>query len=363
MEAEATTAGFGEFGTGVWRAWFDRYRRFADATWQRDCPVPGWHTPNRVVREHAAYRVRDFSVRDATGAAGHRPVLIVPPEVNSSAIADFGEGQSLVGGALDAGFERVGAVEWLSATRATRDRDVDDSLETILEGIEALGGPAHLIGLCQGGWEALMVAALCPDRVASLTLVAAPVDFHAGLGTVNLMAQWLPMSVYQALVAAGGGVMRGAYISQGFDSLLPFERFWLKYVTLWNHLDQPAWMDRFHQLNDWYRSPKDLPGPMYLRAVRELFKENRLIHKRFVAFGQTVDLGRVRCPVALVAGSKDHITPSAQVFAARKYVGSRNVLQRLLDAGHVGTFMSHGTLARDWPSIFAWLRGREREQA
>lgn len=363
MEADATTAGFGAWGEGVWQSLFERYQRFADATWQRDCPVPGWHTPNRVVREHPAYRVRDFSAADASRGSAHRPVLIVPPEVNSSAIADFGPGQSLVRAVLGAGFDRVGAVEWLSATDETRHRDVDDSLDTILDGIEALEGPAHLVGLCQGGWEALMVAALRPERVASLTLVAAPVDFHAGLGTVNLMAQWLPISVYQALVAAGGGVMRGAYISQGFDSLLPFERFWLKYVTLWNHLDEQGWMDRFHQLNDWYRCPKDLPGPMYLRAVRELFKENRLIQGRFRAFGRTVDLARVRCPVALVAGSKDHITPAAQVFAARKHVGSRRILERLLEAGHVGTFMSHQTLVRDWPGILDWLLVNEREDA
>jgi poly(3-hydroxyalkanoate) synthetase len=203
-----------------------------------------------------------------------------------------------------------------------------------------------------------VATALRPEMAASLTLVAAPIDFHAGLGAIQFVAQGMPMAAYQALVDLNGGIMKGELISQGFDNLLPFERTFLKALSIWNHLDEDAWMERFGQLEDWYRCPKDLPGPMYLRAVRELFKENRLIAGRFTALGETVKLSRIRCPVALVAGTKDHITPPPQVFAARRAVGSRQVLEVEIPAGHVGTFMGKAALAEHWPEILAWiLRG------
>jgi poly(3-hydroxyalkanoate) synthetase len=331
-----------------------RQRRLAEATWWRRPPEPTWTTPGRVLKEHLAYRVREFgsgSQEDGLGA-----LVIVPPEVNHSAICDFGPGQSLVQAGLDAGFARVLAVEWRSATPETAERDIDDSILTVLEALSLAGGRAHLVGLCQGGWESAIAAALRPEAVRSLTLVAAPIDFHAGLGLVQAMARGLPMSAFRGLVELGGGVMRGAFISGGFDNLLPFERHGLKYLSVWNHLDEADWMARFQQMNDWYRTPKDLPGRMYLRAVRELFKENRLIQGRLVVLGEAVALGRIACPLALVAGSRDHITPPPQVWAAAEHVSSARVLRREIDAGHVGTFMGRTALVEHWPHVLAWLR-------
>ncbi|HOX46726.1 MAG TPA: alpha/beta fold hydrolase [Myxococcota bacterium] len=344
---------------GSARELLDRRRRFAEATCLRRAPAPAWTTPNRVALEHPAYRVRDFS----TGPAGQRgPLLVVPPEVNHSAICDFAPGQSLVAAALRAGFGRVLAVEWRSATPETAGRDIDDSILTILEALALCGGPAHLVGLCQGGWESAIVTALRPERVRSLTLAAAPIDFHAGLGLIQALARGLPMATYRGLVELGGGVMRGQLISQGFDNLLPFERHFLKYLSVWNHLDEEDWLGRFHQMNDWYRAQKDLPGPMYLRAVRELFKENRLVQGRLTVLGEAVDLGRIACPLALVAGRRDHITPPPQVWAAAEHAASSRVLRREIDAGHVGTFMGRQAISAHWPEILAWL-GRDGEEA
>jgi len=236
---------------------------------------------------------------------------------------------------------------------------VDDSLGSIFECIDALGGRVHLLGVCQGGWESACAVALEPDVAASLTLVAAPVDFHAGAGILKFVARGLPQSFYQALVAMGLGRMKGEFISTGFDNLVPFERYWLIPLSVWNHLDDPAWMERYHQLNDWYRARKDLPGPMYLKVVQDLFKDNKLIQGRFVALGRRVDLGRITCPLTLVAGNRDHITPPAQVWAAEGVVGSAQVTRVEIDAGHVGTFMGRSALQDHWPHIAAGMRAAE----
>ena len=343
-----------------------RQRKLLDASVLRQNPGPRWTTANEVVLEELGMRLRDFSGPTAARRARRRkdgsrlPVLVVPPEVNRSFVVDFAPGQSLVQTVLDAGFPRVATIDWRSpppGDRQTAQRDVDDSLGSILDCVEALGGRAHLIGLCQGGWESAMVAALHPEKTASLTLVAAPIDFHAGDGVLHHVASALPMASYAAMVAAGGGTMRGALISAGFDNLLPFERYFLKWLRVWNELDDDRAMERFHQLEDWYRCPKDLPGPMYLRAVRELFKENRLVQGRFVALGRRVDLSDITCPLALVTGTRDHITPPAQTRAVAALVGSTEILDREIPAGHVGTFMGKAALRECWPGILRWLRG------
>ena len=150
--------------------------------------------------------------------------------------------------------------------------------------------------------------------------------------------------------------MSGELISLGFDTLMPFERFFLKPLSVWNHVGDDEWLARYHRLNDWYRAPKDLPGPLYLRAVRELFKENRLVQGRFLCHGQRVDLGRITCPLCLVAGARDHITPPEQLYDAQPCFGSTQVRRVLTQGGHIGTFMGRTELAEHWPPLLAWLR-------
>jgi len=328
-----------------------RQRRFLQATWLRRAPRPTWQTPNRVLLDGPAFALRSFETRGAQAADGGPPVLVVPPEVNASTIVDFAPDQSLVATLLAAGLGQVAVIEWKSASAATAGRTVDDSLAAIFDSVAALGGRVHLLGVCQGGWESACAVGLEPDVAASLTLVAAPIDFHAGAGVLEWVARGLPRAFYQAMVAMGQGRMKGELISTGFDALVPFERYWLIPLSVWNHLDEPDWMARYQSLNDWYRARKDLPGPMYLKVVQDLFKDNLLIQGRFVALGRKVDLARITCPLVLVAGAKDHITPPAQVWAAEAAVGSDRVTRVEIEAGHVGTFMGRAALREHWPRI------------
>ncbi|EQD27264.1 PHB de-polymerase domain-containing protein [mine drainage metagenome] len=54
----------------------------------------------------------------------------------------------------------------------------------------------NLVGLCQGGWMAAMLAARFPDKIASLVLAGSPIDTHAGNGPLVKMVKESPMSFY-----------------------------------------------------------------------------------------------------------------------------------------------------------------------
>ena len=53
---------------------------------------------------------------------------------------------------------------------------IDDYLADLNVLIDEIGAPVDLIGLCQGGWMALVYAARFPGKVRKLVLAGAPVD-------------------------------------------------------------------------------------------------------------------------------------------------------------------------------------------
>src|SRR4051812_2466553 len=189
-------------------------------TWMRTISgrrEPTWSLPNEVVAVSAVTRLRDFSPAAAAGAV---PRLVRPPRAGPpSCIVDYRERQSQVGVALAAGLDRLFVVEWLAATRQTASASIGDYVRSVRDAIRQIGGPVHLVGDCQGGWLASIVAALDPESVASLTVGAAPIDFHAGTGPLLdhvTLARELRGASYRSLVAAGGGVLRGEVMVNGF---------------------------------------------------------------------------------------------------------------------------------------------------
>lgn len=76
--------------------------------------------------------------------------------------------------------------------------------------------------------------------------------------------------------------------------------------------------------------------------------------------GERVDLGRIECPLNLLAGAADHITPADQVFALADYASTPadDVMRDTTAGGHLGLFMGHEALSRHWPPLLAAVRAR-----
>lgn len=332
-------------------------RWFEEVT--RPAPPPTWCTPNEVVFEAPSLRLRAFSRPEemgpgeapAPGSAHEIPVLIITPQVNHSSICDYTPEQSLVRTIQQHGFAKVYATEWKSADLARSDETLDDIMEVVERCIDHIGGRAHLVGLCQGGWMSMLHASLVPEQVQSLVLAAAPIDFHGDKGGIYWLAMTTPMFVYRMLVELGGGVMRGEYIKGGFNNLRFLERYAGNYLLLWSKIDDPAFLKRFRRLYEWYNAPQHIPGAAYLRIVQALFKENRMVKGTLECRGQMVDLSQVEVPLYMIAGERDHITPAGQLFAAPKYTSSKIAHEYVADAGHIGVFMGSKPLRNVWPVL------------
>lgn len=317
--------------------------------------APAWSTPHRATLELHTFTLRDFSIRSDAPA-----VLVLPPYAgHTSVIADFRAGQSLVATLLENGCERVLVTDWRSAAPEMRDYDIDNYLAEINVAVDDLGADVSLVGLCQGGWEAAMYAARFPRKVRALVLAGAPIDTAAGAGPIKEAAQALPMSFFEELVASGRGRLKGAYMLQGFKNMHPEKQYFEKFVELYEHIDDPTYVARFEQFERWYEYTIDLPGRWYLQAVKALFKENRLAKGEFLGLGERLDLRAIRCPLYLLGGRHDDITPPGQVFNAARLVGTprSDIEQASAEGGHIGLFMRRDVLATNWTRIARWLAG------
>ncbi len=352
-------------GTRYWTDAFERGLTPVDviddtARWMRTVSgrrEPTWSLPNTVVSSSPITKLRNFSLPGATAAV---PTLILPPQAgHHSCIVDYSERQSQVGVALQAGCDRLFVVEWLEATAETAGSSIVEYVDSVRDAIAHIGGPVHLVGDCQGGWLAAIVAALDPDSVASLTIGAAPIDFHAGEGplldSIALVAG-LDGAPYRALVKAGGGVLPGEVMVAGFIGLAPEEEG-RKQLDLLLSIHDEEYVRRYADFEDWFKHTQDIAGAFYLWIVEHLFEGNELAHGTLQVGDRTIDLGRIRCPVNVLAGSRDHITPPEQAFALAGLVGTApdQVHCELVDGGHLGLFMGRAALRDHWAPLFASL--------
>ncbi len=327
-----------------------------------DRRVPEWHLPHTTVISTPFAYVHDFSPADAD--PGVVPTLVLPPQAgHSSHVVDFAPGQSQLTTMLDAGLTRLYAMEWRAATAQTRGITITDYLDVIDRAIVHAGGRANLVGDCQGGWLAAIYAALNPERVHTLTLAGAPIDFHGGESVIaastKVLTSTLGMAPYRMLVAMNGGNMSGRAVLSNFILMQPQSEI-ARQLQLFEGLDDPQHVERYRVFEDWFKHTQDIPGAFYLWLVEHLFHRNELINGQLVVDGRRADLANVTCPLLLLAGAKDHITPPAQLFAAAGAVGtpSADIVQRTSNGGHLGLFTGRQALTEDWPVLMAEVRRR-----
>jgi len=320
---------------------------------------PQWHLPNEIVLSTPIAVLRDFSQGSTDEVV---PTLVLPPQAgHSSTVVDFSPTQSQMAVIRAAGLTRAYALEWRPATASTRNVTITDYLDVIDRSIQQMGGRANIVGDCQGGWLAAIYSGLYPDRVHTLTLAGAPIDFHTGESVIASSTRALTsafgMAPYRALVALGRGNMPGRAVLGNFIGIQPQSEL-SRQLQLLENITDPAHVERYRIFEDWFKHTQDIPGAFYLWLVEHLFWGNELISGKLVIDGRRADLANITCPLFLLAGSTDHITPPAQLFAAADAVGTprEQITMRTATGGHLGLFMGREALRTDWPPLMEAVR-------
>lgn len=229
-----------------------------------------------------------------------------------------------------------------------------------------------IIGNCQGGWGAMLLASTNPDLTGPVVVNGTPLSYWAGTRGRNPMRYLggLFGGAFPAMLAAdlGNGQFDGAELVSNFESLNPGNALWMKYYEVLadperegpRYLDFERWWSGFYFMNEaemrW--------------LVENLFVGNRLAHGGAQLDSRMhVDLRNIRAPIIVFASHGDNITPPAQalnwitdLYSSVKDIKARG--QRILytvheSVGHLGIFVSSAVAKKEHREIVSTLKAIE----
>jgi polyhydroxyalkanoate synthase len=293
-------------------------------------------TPGAVVCQNDFMQLIQY--RPATAEVFERPLVMIPPCINKYYILDLQPENSFVRHAVERG-HTVFMVSWRNVPpemgRATWDDYLEHGVLRALEAAARICGSdqVNALGFCIGG--TLLGSALAvlrargEESVASLTLLAAMLDFHdTGELSVFVDEAYVARRERELL---GGGILPGRELAITFASLRANDLIWNYVVNNYLKGRTPEPFDLLY----WNADSTNLPGAMYCYYVRNMYLENRLREPGALAMcGVPVDLGRVDMPAYVLATREDHIVPWRTAYASARLLGGR--IEFVLSAsGHI----------------------------
>ena len=330
------------------------------ALWKRagKGPAPVGLTPSTCVWSENKWRLLKFSPPAGTPRKFATPILMVPSLINRWYVLDLQPTRSLIEWLVAQGHE-VFCIDWGTPGAEDRFLTWDDIGGTYVGRAVRIAaretGGVHVLGYCLGGTIATAYVAAFPDHVASLTALAAPVDFeHAGI-----MATWTRTPTFDvaALVAAFGNVPW--QLMQASFNLLKPTLTAQKVVTLLDRAWHDEFLDGFLATERWGNDNVSFPGATYARYIDELYRQNRLAAGTFTVLGRPARMDAIACPVLAIAFADDHIVPVACAKPLVDQVRSRDKQLIVERGGHVGAVVSRKAAERLWPALSTFWAQRD----
>ncbi len=290
------------------------------------------------------------------------PVLISYALVNRPAVADLQEDRSMIRNLVKQGID-VYLIDWGYPTRADRWLTLGDYINGYIDNCVDFIREQHgldkvnLLGICQGGTFSLVYTALHPEKIKNLTVMVAPIDFHATGKMPGLISLWGD-DLDPGLMVDAMGNISGDLMNFGFLMLQPFQLMIQKYADMMDFVDNRDKLVNFLRMEEWIFDSPDLAGEAYREFVTHFFQNNELIKGEFVLEGEKVDLKNINMPVLNVFAEKDHLVPPPSSMALKPNVGTQDYTEAPFPVGHIGMYVS-GKAQRDLaPTIAEWMKAR-----
>jgi polyhydroxyalkanoate synthase len=208
-----------------------------------------------------------------------------------------------------------------------------------------------------GGAISLMYAALVPEGLKNLVLLATPVDCSPQ--HTELYGQWFAEPNHDPDVILNAyGNLPPEFAYTGTALLNPVTNYIGKYVNMWEMVLQDKPMTGWLAMSKWADEAIPMPGAVYKQWVQDFYQHNRLARGEMRLRGRRVDLSTITAPLLNIAGRKDHLVFLPQAEAAMDLVGSQDKEFVVLEAGHVGLLTGRGAKKGLWPKVRDWLQPR-----
>jgi pimeloyl-ACP methyl ester carboxylesterase len=233
-----------------------------------------------------------------------------------------------------------------------------------------------IVGNCQGGWAAMMLAASDPVETGPILIVGAPMSYWGGAWREgegdNPMryAGGMLGGTWLASLSAdlGNGKFDGAHLVQNFENLNPANTFVDKYYKVFANADTEA--ARFLEFERWWGGYFLMNREEIEWITRNLFVGNKLWSGEVKSGPHGVfDLREIRSPIIMFASLGDNITPPQQAFnwVADVYGSTEEIKARgqvivglmQQEVGHLGIFVSGKVAQKEYTQIVSVMKSIE----
>ena len=317
-------------------------------------------TPSVVVHTEDKLRLLHYLPLKEGGPASP-PVLVVYALINRPYILDLQPDRSVVRALLERGHD-VYLIDWGSPSAGDSSLTLADYVDGYIDRcvgavLERSGVPRlTLFGYCMGGTLSVMYAALHPENVRNLVIMAAPVDADTDDGLLHI---WSRREWYDAdkIVDTLGNVPAD-FMNLGYNILDPLLNNVGKLVHLTEIVDNDDAVANYLRMEKWVADGIPMAGETFRQFLKDIYQENRLIKNRMRLGDRTVDLRAIDMPLLLVMGSRDHLVPPAATRPLLEAVASTDKESKEIEAGHIGISVGGRAHRELWPAVSEWIMNR-----
>ena len=309
-----------------------------------------------VIFQEGSLKLVRFRNEDAIRVA--EPILICFSLVNRPYILDLQSDRSVVRQLLKRGFD-VFLVDWGIPSVSDQSLRLYDyvcqRMKNLVEltCLHADSRQVSLLGYCMGGTMSAMFAALYPDRVRNLILLAAPIDFDSDESLLNLWAREEYFDV-DGLVDAFGNCP-GFLLQSCFQQMKPVHNYVKKYLDLSDRATDHAFLDNFFAMERWANDNIPVAGETFREFVKMLYQQNRLAKGQMQLNHVPVDLTKITCPTLMLTAELDHLVPPNSTLAIQELISSSEIESMSIKTGHIGLAVSSKAHGQLWPAATDWI--------
>ncbi len=316
-------------------------------------------TPHEVVYQKDKMRLLHYE-RETKKSRGP-PVLMVYAVINKPYILDLLPDRSVIRTFLKKGFD-VYLIDWGKPGNSDKYISTEDYVERYIDQaadwIREVHGTekVNLFGYCLGGTLAAIYAALHPDKIRNLMIMAGPIDFGEKYGAFEW---WTDERYFNAekMVKAFGNIPDYMF-TWTFKFLDPVQNLHTKYLTLFENAQNEKFVDMFFKMEKWIHDGIPVTGAFYQELIEKWYQGNYIVQNKLRINGNKVDLKNIGMPVITISGERDHIVPLASTTALLDYVSSKDKMSIECSCGHIGLSVGSRSHRKVWPKVTEWLAKR-----